>query len=85
MPMPVHRFKWDTLERMFWNAILFTVSLGITEVTPIDEWWAVPIGVGLGLLKALAAKRTGHPGTASTLPATSDPAGNIALVLPPPQ
>ncbi|MFE2934945.1 hypothetical protein [Streptomyces sp. NPDC059278] len=70
MPMPVHRFKWDILERTFWNITLFTVSLGITEVTPLDKWWAAPIG---------------HPGTASTLPATSDPAGNIALVLPPPQ
>jgi hypothetical protein len=68
------RFPWDALERAVWSGIEFTTGLVIVAVTPLDTWWALPIGVGLAALKAFAAKRIGQRGTASTLPASMDPA-----------
>lgn len=68
------RFKWDALERVAWSALEFTTGLLVVHVTPLDAWWAVPIGVALAALKAFAAKKLGAVGTASTLPADKDPA-----------
>jgi hypothetical protein len=67
-------FKWDALERVSWSAVEFTAGAVIVAVTPLDAWWAVPIAVVLAAVKASAAKRIGQPGTASTLPASKDPA-----------
>lgn len=76
--MSVHalaaRFKWDALERIAWTAVEGAAGLVIVAVTPLTTWWALPISVALAALKAFAAKRLGHTGTASTLPSSKDPA-----------
>jgi hypothetical protein len=75
-----HTFKWDAIERVLWSALELVVGVLITVVTPLGTWWAVPIGSALALLKVLAAKHVGLPGTASTLPASADPAAPVPPV-----
>lgn len=82
--MDPHRFNLDAIERISWTALELVSGLLVTEVTPLDTWWALPIGTGLALLKALAAKHIGQKGTASTLPASADPAGQGPTAPPPP-
>ena len=69
------QFSWDAMERIAWTGLELVAGLAVTEVTPLEVWWAVPIGAALAGLKALAAKKLGHKGTASTLSARKDPAG----------
>lgn len=78
--MAQKRFGWDMLERFSWTVVEFAAGLGVTELADLDVWWAAPIGVGLGLLKAFAAKNLGEKGTAATLPAAKDPAGGLPPV-----
>lgn len=74
----VRRFPWDALERIAWTALEGTVGLAVAAIADVGAWWALPIAVGLAALKALIAKQIGQPGTASTLPASKDPAAVAA-------
>lgn len=73
------RFPWDALERVGWTAVESAAGLLIVAVTPLTTWWALPIGLAVAAVKAFAAKQLGQPGTASTLPASKDPAAVVPL------
>lgn len=84
MPVLRSNFKWDAIERVLWTCLELVVGVLITVVTPLGTWWSVPIGVGLAALKVLLAGHVGQPGTASTLPATADPASPLVAPVTPP-
>lgn len=71
------RFPWDALERILWTGAESAVALGAVWLAEVDTWWALPIGVAVATLKTLIAKRLGQSGTASTLPASKDPAAPV--------
>lgn len=73
------RFKWDAAERVGWTAVEAAAAVAITEVSPLDTWWALLLAPLLAGVKSLAGKYLGAAGTASTLPAGADPAGPAAL------
>lgn len=79
----VRRFKADALERIGWTAVEAAAAVAITEVTPLDTWWALLLAPALAGLKSLAAKNLGMPNTASTLPAGKDPAAAAGGIVPP--
>ncbi len=77
------RYASDVAERVLWTTVQFVAGLLITETTPLQTWWAAPIGVGLALVKAFAAKNIGQKNTASTLSQGADPAGNGTRIASP--
>ena len=77
------RFKWDAAERIGWTAVEAAAAVAITEVTPLNTWWALLLAPLLAGLKSLAGKNLGMPGTASTLPAGADPAAGPGTSAPP--
>lgn len=81
--MSSNRFAPDAIERSAATTVQVVAGIWITTLADIDTWWAAPIALGLAALKALAAKHWGQPGTASALPATSDPAGPSSTVYGP--
>lgn len=64
----------DTLERAGWTGLQAGLGVLATDLADISVWWAAPIGLVLAAAKGWVAGRLGRKGTASTLPATADPA-----------
>jgi hypothetical protein len=64
----------DTLERAGWTGVQAALGLLAVELADISVWWAAPIGLAIAAAKGWIAGHLGRPGTASTLPASADPA-----------
>lgn len=65
---------FDMLERAGWTGVQAALGVLATDLAGISVWWAAPIGLGIAAAKGWVAGRLGRPGTASTLPASADPA-----------
>ncbi|WP_329615002.1 hypothetical protein OG244_19375 [Streptomyces brevispora] len=65
---------FDAAERAGWTGAQAALGVGITELADIPVWWAAPVALALASAKSWVAGRLGRKGTASTLPATVDPA-----------
>lgn len=68
------RLKFDVFERAGWTGAQAALAVLATELADLPVWWAVPLGVALATAKGWVAARVGRKGTASTLPASKDPA-----------
>ncbi|MEU1494279.1 hypothetical protein ABZ456_29005 [Streptomyces sp. NPDC005776] len=66
----------DLGERAGWTGAQAALGVAITDLADIPVWWAAPIGLALAAAKGWVAGRLGRKGTASTLPAGSDPASH---------
>lgn len=64
----------DLAERAGWTGAQAALGLAVTDLAHIPAWWAAPIGLALAAAKGWVAGRLGRAGTASTLPASADPA-----------
>lgn len=64
----------DAGERAAWTGAQAAVAVLATELADIPVWWAAPAALILAAAKGWIAGHLGRPGTASTLPATADPA-----------
>ncbi|MFJ4918151.1 hypothetical protein [Streptomyces sp. NPDC088726] len=64
----------DLGERAGWTGAQAALGLAVTELANIPAWWAAPIALALASAKSWMAGRLGRKGTASTLPASADPA-----------
>lgn len=64
----------DLGERAGWTGAQAALAVAVTEVADIPVWWAAPVALVLASAKSWVAGRLGRKGTASTLPAGSDPA-----------
>lgn len=64
----------DLGERAGWTGAQAALGLAVTELADIPVWWAAPVALALASAKGWVAGRLGRKGTASTLPAGSDPA-----------
>lgn len=69
----------DMGERAGWTGAQAALGVAITDLADIPVWWAAPIGLALAAAKGWIAGRLGRKGTASTLPATADPASTRAV------
>ncbi|MFD7428398.1 hypothetical protein ACFV6Z_15320 [Streptomyces sp. NPDC059818] len=65
---------FDLGERAGWTGAQAALGLAVTELADIPVWWAAPVALALASAKSWVAGRLGRKGTASTLPATADPA-----------
>ncbi|MFF9215640.1 hypothetical protein [Streptomyces viridosporus] len=68
------RFLADLGERAGWTGAEAALGLVVVELGDLPVWWAAPVALAAAAAKAWVAKRLGHRGTASTLPASNDPA-----------
>jgi hypothetical protein len=66
----------DLIERTGWTGAQAALGLAVTEVADIPVWWAAPVALALASAKSWVAGRLGRKGTASTLPASADPASH---------
>lgn len=66
----------DLGERAAWTGAQAALSLAVVELTDLPVWWAAPLALALSAAKGWIAGRLGRKGTASTLPATADPASH---------
>lgn len=64
----------DSAERAGWTGAQAALGVAIADLANIPVWWAAPIGLALAAAKGWVAGRLGRKGTASTLPASADPA-----------
>ncbi|MDG9706544.1 hypothetical protein, partial [Streptomyces sp. DH37] len=69
----------DVAERAGWTGAEAALGVLATELADISLWWAAPIGLAIAAAKGWVAGRLGRMGTASTLPASADPAGQPGL------
>ncbi|MFD7429064.1 hypothetical protein ACFV6Z_18755 [Streptomyces sp. NPDC059818] len=67
----------DLAERAGWTGAQAALGLAVTELADIPVWWAAPVALALASAKSWIAGRLGRKGTASTLPATVDPASRV--------
>ncbi|MFE3471205.1 hypothetical protein ACFXOI_05875 [Streptomyces bacillaris] len=71
----MQRLVLDIAERSAWTGAQAALGVAAVGVADIPVWWAAPIALMLASAKSWVAGRlVGRPGTASTLPATKDPA-----------
>lgn len=70
----------DLGERAVWTGAQASLGLVAAELADIPVWWAVPVALALSSAKGWVAGRLGRKGTASTLPATADPASHPRAV-----
>ncbi|MFE3475671.1 hypothetical protein ACFXOI_29315, partial [Streptomyces bacillaris] len=70
----MQRLVYDLAERAAWTGAQATLGLIIVELADVPVWWAAPVALVLASAKSWVAGRLGRKGTASTLPATADPA-----------
>ncbi|MFD5724647.1 hypothetical protein ACFWMT_00910 [Streptomyces sp. NPDC058368] len=66
----------DLAERAAWTGAQAAIGLAVTELADVPVWWAAPVALALSSAKGWVAGRLGRKGTASTLPATADPASH---------
>ncbi|MEW2127093.1 hypothetical protein AB0891_25575 [Streptomyces sp. NPDC007259] len=64
----------DLGERAAWTGAQASLGVLATELADLPVWWAAPAALVLAAAKGWLAGHLGRPGTASTLPATADPA-----------
>ncbi|MEU3654461.1 hypothetical protein AB0E67_16830 [Streptomyces sp. NPDC032161] len=64
----------DLIERAGWTGAQAALGLVVVELADVPVWWAAPAALVLASAKGWVAGRLGRKGTASTLPATADPA-----------
>ncbi|MFF9074938.1 hypothetical protein ACF1FX_27075 [Streptomyces sp. NPDC014646] len=64
----------DLIERAGWTGVQAALGLVVVELADLSVWWAAPAALVLASAKGWVAGRLGRAGTASTLPATADPA-----------
>lgn len=68
------KYLLDLGERAGWTGAQASLGLVAAELADLPVWWAAPIALVAAAAKAWVAKRVGRKGTASTLPASKDPA-----------
>ncbi|MFE2044336.1 hypothetical protein ACFXAZ_26115 [Streptomyces sp. NPDC059477] len=68
------KYLLDLGERAGWTGAQAAIGLVVVELADVPVWWAAPVALALASAKGWIAGRLGHPGTASTLPASQDPA-----------
>ncbi|WP_432111360.1 hypothetical protein [Streptomyces sp. YPW6] len=64
----------DLAERSAWTGAQAALGLAVVELADVPVWWAAPVALVLASAKSWVAGRLGRKGTASTLPASADPA-----------
>ncbi|MEU2801456.1 hypothetical protein [Streptomyces sp. NPDC007117] len=64
----------DLAERSAWTGAQAALGLAVVELADVPVWWAAPVALVLASAKSWVAGRLGRKGTASTLPASVDPA-----------
>ncbi|MET9736471.1 hypothetical protein ABZZ79_39445 [Streptomyces sp. NPDC006458] len=64
----------DLAERAGWTGAEAALGLVAVEAASLPVWWAAPVALVAAAAKSWAAGRVGRKGTASTLPASVDPA-----------
>lgn len=64
----------DLAERSAWTGAQAALGLVVVELADVPVWWAAPVALVLASAKSWVARRLGRKGTASTLPASADPA-----------
>ncbi|MGW1127448.1 hypothetical protein [Streptomyces sp. NPDC002526] len=71
----------DAGERAGWTGAQAALGVLAADLADIPVWWAVPIALALSSAKGwVAGHLVGRSGTASTLPASADPASPQAAV-----
>ncbi len=70
----MHKLLLDLAERSAWTGAQAALGLAVVELADVPVWWAAPVALVLASAKSWVAGRLGRKGTASTLPATADPA-----------
>ncbi|MFF9690216.1 hypothetical protein [Streptomyces sp. NPDC014623] len=76
----MQKLPFDILERAGWTGAQAALGAAVTELADIPLWWAAPVALTLAAAKGWVAGRLGRKGTASTLPATADPASHPRAV-----
>lgn len=67
----------DLAERAGWTGAEAALGLAVVEVAELPVWWAAPVALVAASAKSWVAGRLGRKGTASTLPASKDPASGV--------
>ncbi|WP_151480614.1 hypothetical protein [Streptomyces albicerus] len=67
----------DLAERAGWTGAEAALGLAVVEVADLPVWWAAPVALVAASAKSWVAGRLGRKGTASTLPASKDPASQV--------
>ncbi|MEU0991924.1 hypothetical protein [Streptomyces sp. NPDC005953] len=70
----MNRLVFDAAERVLWTGAQASLGVLVTDLTGLPMWWAAPVALALATGKSWVAGRLGRLGTASTLPASKDPA-----------
>ncbi|MFC8658441.1 hypothetical protein ACFUCT_25040 [Streptomyces parvus] len=70
----MQRLLLDLAERSAWTGAQAALGLAVVELADVPVWWAAPVALALASAKSWVAGRLGRKGTASTLPASADPA-----------
>ncbi|MFD8581500.1 hypothetical protein [Streptomyces californicus] len=70
----------DLGERAAWTGAQAALGLAVVELADLPVWWAAPVALALASAKSWVAGRLGRKGTASTLPASADPASHTSVV-----
>ncbi|NUS86371.1 MAG: hypothetical protein HOY75_27520 [Streptomyces sp.] len=68
------KFVLDLAERAGWTGAEAALGLVVVELADVPVWWAAPVALVAASAKSWVAKHVGRKGTASTLPASKDPA-----------
>lgn len=68
------RLLLDLLERAAWTGAQAALGVAAVEVADLPVWWAAPVALAAATVKSWVAGHVGRKGTASTLPASKDPA-----------
>ncbi|MGW3166991.1 hypothetical protein ACWC9Q_29855 [Streptomyces sp. NPDC001142] len=68
------QLMFDLFERAGWTGAQAALGLVVVELADAPVWWAAPAALVLSSAKGWVAGRLGRAGTASTLPASADPA-----------
>ncbi|AGK78646.1 hypothetical protein ABZ351_18095 [Streptomyces microflavus] len=76
----MQRLLLDLAERSAWTGAQAALGLAVTELADIPVWWAAPVALLAASAKSWVAGRLGRRGTASTLPASADPASHPAVL-----
>ncbi|MEU0306869.1 hypothetical protein [Streptomyces cyaneofuscatus] len=76
----MQRLLLDLAERSAWTGAQAALGLAVVELADVPVWWAAPVALALASAKSWVAGRLGRKGTASTLPASADPASHPAVI-----
>ena len=68
------KLLFDLAERAGWTGAEASLGLVVVELGDLPVWWAAPVALVAASAKSWVAGRLGRKGTASTLPASKDPA-----------